>query len=249
MRHVIGDGLKQAEVTGNYIASESCPTLVVSSPYLRCIQTAGRIAMAAQQKRQQLMEENPKCNLPEVEFMVDPSLSEWCNPRTFGTLTPGPLMSYTDLLKTNPELSFIKPFNNCYGASPIQNSMPRWVEDVMALQERCNKVGTWVSDPHNALVRKHGSIVFVTHGFHVVMLGFVLDPTVQWHKLPSPYCCVSHLTTDRLFCSCCNCAKQDEMLRRQSHRSMWKTVLACSVDHLAKPVVEEERVPTVSDYE
>lgn len=232
-----GDGLKQASATGEFIASQACPTLIISSPYLRCIQTAGRIAAAAIRCRKQ----HEDSDMPPLEFVVDPSLSEWSNPRTYGTLTPGLLASYDEVLKSNPELTFLQRFTLGYTSAPIQSTMPRWVEDVMALHSRCQRVVSWVSDPHNSLVRKHGSIVLVSHGFSVVMLGAILDPTVPWHNLPSPYCCLTHMTTERRFCSCCPSPLQDQFL--QTHRltrSVWKTVLACSTEHLKTATTTSE---------
>ena len=228
---IAGEGLKQASATGEFIASQACPTLIISSPYLRCIQTAGRIAAAAIRRREQLLHEGS--DIPHVEFVVDPSLSEWSNPRTYGTLTPGPLTPYDEVLKSNPELTFLRPYTLSYTSAPIQSTMPRWVEDVMALHSRCQRVVSWVSDPHNSLVRRHGSIVLVTHGFSVVMLGAILDASVPWHNMPSPYCCLTHMTTERRFCSCCSSSLQNQFL--QAHHevhSVWKTVLACSTEHL-----------------
>lgn len=251
LRGRTGDGHAQARATGAFVASQACPTLVVASPYLRCIQTAGEIALAAAREVERQRAEDEESDLPDVELVIDPSLAEWSNPRTYGTLTPGPLVSYAEVMQLHPELGVLRPFTSAFADSPIQHAMPRWVEDVMALHTRCQRVVRWVSDPHNALVRKHGSIALVTHGYSVAMLGSILDPTVPWHVLPSPYCCLTHMVAERAFCACCSAPDQERLL--SSHRDIrttWKTLLACSTEHLAAVPLQSrtERVPTPHLY-
>lgn len=202
-------GHAQAEKAARVIVAQQQqappPSLVLTSPYLRCVQTAAAIASAAQ------------CPLS-----LEEALGEWVTRFLFAGGAPGSSLSDAELEScVHPRLFALNdaafadggvasPRRGRIAAAEGKASSLLW-ESESALQRRCQSVVDWLQSDAS---RAERSLVLVTHGFCAAMLGFLLDRSVAWSELETPFACISHFAKAPL-------------------SDRWHCTLACSVAHLA----------------
>lgn len=176
-------GVLTAYVTGKTLSRMrtpgAVPQLVVTSPFLRCMQTAVQIART--------------CNGCPV--LVEPGLCEFVSSELFNGVFPGPMLTQEEFVRdycSGPK-GYVPTFLDNSGWR-VRDSVPgigeggKW-ETRFDLQDRCRDVAEWLD---SRKMRDYESVAIVTHGTCIVMLSMYLDETKAWPNVETPYCCVSH---------------------------------------------------------
>lgn len=202
-------GIQQAEATAKYICSPSsgspAPSLVVSSPFLRCIQTAWPLAIAA-----------------IAPLVIENCMCEWLNKALFprsvcqtsygkSNSPLGPLLGLSelqDILRDSFPSSCSSPSSSASSTPPAPSlmdsaafaphllpNMPGFNEHILSVEGRCKRVAQWLSSPACA---EHESIVIVTHGYNCAFLcSELMHPGNARDFLGTsvPECSVSHFVS------------------------------------------------------
>jgi broad specificity phosphatase PhoE len=162
------------------------PALVVTSPFLRCVETASELVGA-------LGTPPPPC------VTVDAAVCEWVSRRLFAGSLPG------DVCPSGP-------------GPVVRARIPAAWESPAAFEARCAEFAAWLC--RGEALAGVESVVVVTHGYCVVLLGTMLDPEVAWASLDTGYCCLSHFVS----------SEEDDGGNDGARR--WVADLACSTSHL-----------------
>lgn len=237
-------GVLTAYVTGKTLSRMrtpgAVPQLVVTSPFLRCLQTATQIART--------------CN--ECPVLVEPCICEFISEDLFNGVFPGPMLTQEEYVRdycSGPK-GYVPTFLNRVEWHAREKVPDKW-ESRFDLQDRCRDFCEWLDSPN---VCDYESIAVVTHGTCLVMMGMYLDETKAWPDVETPYCCVSHFVGQAAFSrpesptalniSSENSDYEEEEDENESFgdvdcgglrkvnpkKTNWKAVLVCSQKHLKR---------------
>lgn len=230
-------GVLTAYVTGKTLARMrtpgAVPQLVITSPFLRCLQTATQIAR--------------NCN--GCPIAIEPGICEYIAEDLFNGVFPGPMLSQEEFVRdycTGGPKGFIPTFVENKEWRVRKNVPEKW-ETRFDLQDRCRDVAEWLD---SRVVRDYESIAIVTHGTCLIMLSMYLDDSKAWPSVETPYCCVSHFlgysaldgsrpeSPTPLMISDDDGDGEDDLNKSggssSSKKTSWKAVLICSQKHLKR---------------
>lgn len=162
-------GFQQATKTGEYLReSKSGVKRIISSPFLRCLQTSENIAKEIEKGGD------------EVTIHVDYSLCEW-----YGYFMTRPTFpSLEEMKQSFPHVS-LRPYKDNFLA--IEPNEVKFPESVPAMQDRFEKFLTQIQT--NATNDER--VLCVTHGYGIEMIIELLCPHVQ--IVETPECCLSQI--------------------------------------------------------
>lgn len=207
-------GLRQAKMTAKYICSKNNkssepPTLVMTSPFLRCVQTAWPLAVAA---KAPLVIENSLCEWLTSALFPPHSSVVRQHSSAYNRSSPlGPLLTLAELQEVVRESygdgdGDTKPLlvDSAALAPRLLTSLPAFDEHILSVEARCRLISQWLSSSSSsstsAPTTLKDNVAIVTHGYSCAFLcSELLHPgnAREFLGVSVPECSVSHFVSNK----------------------------------------------------